>query len=275
MGDRSIGTDPMGNTVLANEILNPYTRQTAANGQIVTTPFPNNTILASLMDPMSLKMQALFPQPFCVAGGLCNVNSPVNNYQQNEYAHRSTFIPSLKLDQIIGPNDKLSFYWSRTGSYCLTCYGYDGLPQPISGTFGAGIYSQDERLNYDRTITPTLLLHLGVGYNRDDLGRPSVTPQYDSCGNLGLCSQAFTSPTTFPYVTGTNNSLAGGASVLGPPARADDLFSNFNNIASLPGSRAITPTSSAEAWTSPDFTRRAPPQRTSPFPPRRQPSLTR
>ena len=232
-GNHSIGTDPLGNTVLANEIFDPATRQTAPNGQIVASPFMGNSIPMARMDPVSLKMQALFPTPLCVAGGLCNVNSAINNFQNTEAIHRSTFIPSLKLDQNISSKDKLSFYWSRTGSYCLTCYGEDGLPQPISGTFGAGIYSHDERLNYDRTIAPTVLLHLGVGFNRDDLGRPSVTPVYDSCGKLGLCSQAFTSPTTFPQVTGLYNSLGGGASVLGPGNRNDDLFSTFNDVANL------------------------------------------
>ena len=50
---------------------------------------------------------------------------------------------------------------------------------------------------------------------------------------MGLCSQAFTGLTTFPDVTGLLNTLGGGATYLGPPARADDLFSNFNNIANL------------------------------------------
>jgi hypothetical protein len=232
-GNHPLGTDPTGATILANEIFDPATTRTV-NGQVVRSPFPNNTVPQSRMDPVSLKMQALYPAPICVAGGVCNTGSVINNYQNTEYLHRSTEIPSLKLDQIIGPKDKLSFYWSKTGSYCLTCYGEDGLPQPISGTFGAGIYSQAERLNYDHTLTPTLLLHLGVGFNRDDLGRPSVTPQYNNpCTNLGLCSQAFTGLTTFPDVTGLLNTLGGGATNLGPVARADDLFSNFNNIASL------------------------------------------
>ena len=89
----------------------------------------------------------------------------------------------------MGPKDKLSFYWSRTGSYCLTCYGEDGLPQPISDTFGAGIYSHAERLNFDHTITPRLLLHLGVGFNRDDLGRPSVTPHTMSAPEWGCAAR--------------------------------------------------------------------------------------
>ena len=236
-GNVTIGTDPLGRPIMANEIYNPTTARAAPNGQIVTDPFPNNTIPASMLSPVSLKMQALIPQPFCVSGGLCNVNSALGNYQNTEYIHRTTFIPSLKLDQLIGTRDKLSFYWSRTGSSCPTCYGEDGLPQPISYTFGAGIYAHDERLNYDHTVSPTVLLHLGVGFNRDDLGRPSVTPVYDSCGNLGLCSQAFTSPTSFPTVSGLLNSLGGGfgagANTFGPPARGDDLFSTFNNVASL------------------------------------------
>jgi Carboxypeptidase regulatory-like domain/TonB dependent receptor-like, beta-barrel len=237
-GNHSIGTDPTGATVFANEIFDPLTARPAANGQIVASQFPNNTIPLTRMDPVSLKMQALIPTPFCVAGGLCNVNSALNNFQNTQPIGRSTFIPSLKLDQLIGTRDKLSFYWSRTGTYCKQCYGEDGVPQPISGSFGAGIYSHVERLNYDHTVTPTVLLHLGVGFNFVDLGRPSVTPVYDSCGELDLCSQAFTSPTSFPRITGLYNSLGGGfgistAGQFGPPPRSDNLSSTFNNVASL------------------------------------------
>lgn len=237
-GNHSIGTDPAGATVFANEIFDPLTARPAANGQIVASQFMNNTIPMTRMDPVSVKMQALIPKPACIAGGLCNASSALNNFQNTEPISRRTFIPSLKLDQLIGAKDKISFYWSRTGTYCIACYGEDGLPQPISGTFGAGIYSHAERLNYDRTVTPTVLLHLGVGFNYVDLGRPSVTPVYDSCGNLGLCSQAFTSPTSFPEVTGLYNSLGGGfgistAGQFGPPTRNDNLSSTFNNLASL------------------------------------------
>ena len=232
-GFHSLGTDPSGAPILANEIFDPLTAHAAANGQIIADPFPGNIIPATRMDPVSLKMQALYPAPFCVAGGICNVNSALNNFQNTEDAGRTILIPSLKLDQIIGPKDKLSFYWSSLGSPCSTCFGDDGLPQPISGSFGAATSTNTERLNYDRIITPTVLLHLGVGFNYDDLARPSVTPVYDSCGNLGLCSQAFTSPTSFPDVTGLLNSLGGGATYLGPPPRADDLFSVFNNVASV------------------------------------------
>jgi hypothetical protein len=238
-GNHSVGTDPTGATIFANEIFDPLTAHTV-NGSVVTTPFSGNIIPLTRFASVSQAMQALLPAPSCLAGGTCNVNSAINNFQNTEVEDRTTYIPSLKLDQIISPKDKLSFYWSRTGSYCLTCYGTDGLPQPVSGTFGVAAYGQTERLNYDHTLTPTLLLHLGVGFNYDDEGRPSVTPSYNSCTNLSLCSAAFTTPTTFPEVTGLYNAQAGGmtgaagtSGELGPGGRVDDLFSNFNNIASL------------------------------------------
>jgi hypothetical protein len=236
-GNKNLGTDPLGRPIIANTIYDPSTTRAAPNGQIVSNPFPNNTIPIARMDPVSLKMQNLIPQPFCVGGGLCNAAGAINNFQNTEAQNRTTEIPSLKLDQIIGPNDKLSFFWSRTDTDCITCYGDDGLPQPVSDTFGAAIYSHRERLNYDHTITPSLLLHLGAGFDADDLGRPSVTPDFNACANLGLCSAAFQSPSTFPQVTGLFNSQGGGfgsaTAPLGPPGRVDGLYTEFNSIASL------------------------------------------
>jgi len=148
-------------------------------------------------------------------------------------------VPSVKLDHIIGPKDKLSFFWNRTMTYCLTCYGDDGMAQPISDTFGGGIYAKAIRLNYDHTLTPTLLLHLGAGYNSDDLGRPLVTPDYDACGNLGLCSPSFTRPSAFPNFTGLLDATAGGMQNgganggIGNTGRTDSIYNQFSSIASL------------------------------------------
>ncbi|HEY7337910.1 MAG TPA: TonB-dependent receptor [Bryobacteraceae bacterium] len=235
-GNRNIGTDPLGNTIFANEIYDPTTAQTV-KGQVVTTQFPNNAIPSTRMNPIALKIQSLLPQPFCVAGPPCNALGVVNNFQNYELEHRHTEAPSVKLDHTIGPRDKLSFFWNRTLTYCLTCYGEDGMAQPISDTFGGGIYSKVIRLNYDHTIAPTVLLHLGAGYSSDYLGRPSVTPDYDACGNLGLCSAAFTRPSVFPSFTGLNDSTSGGMSnggaQIGPPGRADSAYNQFNSIASL------------------------------------------
>jgi hypothetical protein len=232
-GNKLLGTDPLGRPIIADTIYDPNTRQVAPNGQVVTNPFSGNMIPQSRWDPVALKIQNLIPAPFCVAGPPCNAAGVVNNYQNSELVNRKTEAPSLKLDQTIDPKDKLSFFWSRTLTYTATGYGEDGAPQPISGTFGGGIYSHRERLNYDRIVTPTLLLHLGAGYDADYLGRPSVTPNYDACGQLGLCSAAFQRPATFPLLTGLSDVTAGGTSIAGPPGRADNEYTIVDSVASL------------------------------------------
>ena len=189
------------------------------------------------MDPVSLKIQAMMPAPLCVAGPPCNTSGVVNNWQNIQPQSRYTDAPSLKLDQILSAKDKLSFFWSRTLTVAPNSYGQDGLPEPISYSFGGAIYAHRERLNYDHTITPTLLLHLGVGYDQDFLGRPSLTPNYDACGQLGLCSAAFNKPLTFPLINGLADSLGGGfgssTQPLGPLNRVNGIYNQVEAIANI------------------------------------------
>ncbi len=132
-GNKSLGNDPLGRPILADMIYNPTTRSVAPGGQIVTDPFSGNKIPQSMWDPVALKIQNLIPAPFCVTGPPCNANGVVNNYQNTELVNRHSEVPSLKLDQTLGPKDKLSFFWSRTLTLTTTGYGEDGAPQPISG----------------------------------------------------------------------------------------------------------------------------------------------
>ncbi len=237
-GNKNLGTDPAGRPILANTIYNPNTRH-VVGGQVITDPFNNNTIPQQMLDPVALKVQAMLPLPFCAAGPPCNANGIVNNFQNTEPVSRDTEAPSLKVDQLLGSKDKLSFFFSRTMTYSATGYGEDGLPQPVSYSFGGGIYSHRERLNYDRTLTPTLLLHLGSGFDRDYLGRPIVTSDYDACGNLGLCSAAFQRPASFPTFSGLSDTTGGGFGSspaepqIGTLSRIDNIYSIVDNIASV------------------------------------------
>jgi Carboxypeptidase regulatory-like domain/TonB dependent receptor-like, beta-barrel len=232
-GNKNLGTDPLSRTILANTIYDPSNQYAAPDGRIVTNPFVGNRIDPTRFDLVTQKIQNLIPLPLCTAGPPCNASGVVGNYQNSELVKRDTEAPSLKVDHSFGSKDKLSFFWSRTMTFTSTGYGEDGAPQPISGTFGGGIFSHRERLNYDHTISPTMLLHLGAGYDTDYLGRPSVTPDYDPCAGIGLCSQAFQRPATFPLLTGLNDTTAGGSSIGGPPGRADNIYSIVDSIASL------------------------------------------
>jgi hypothetical protein len=68
------------------------------------------------------------------------------------------------------------------------------------------------RINYDQTLTPTLMLHLGAGvmtlYNPDD----ATYSNFDALKELGLKG---TYSTRFPYITGLAAGQ-GGMAAMGP-----------------------------------------------------------
>ncbi len=101
---RQLGTDPLGRPIMENEIYDPLTTR-IVNGQVVRDPFPGNVIPQSRIDPVALKIQALMPNP-------AN-NSLINNYPATLLLSDLRSIPSLKIDQNLGLNTKISFYWGQ------------------------------------------------------------------------------------------------------------------------------------------------------------------
>ncbi len=189
-----ITMDPLGNSVFANEIYNPTTRATTASGLGYAVPFQGNIIPQSMFDPVSLKFIALFPAP---------TNSNLSgNYSSNIAGGRYSAIPSVKIDHNLSDKDKLSFFWTRinTESQISAPLGNaDGLPQEIGGYRGTFIPTYTTRLNYDRTLSPTLLLHVGGGYYHtrfaDDAPFESFNPAAFGLSNFLINRQ-------FPSVTG-------------------------------------------------------------------------
>src|SRR5258708_35447070 len=73
------------------------------------------------------------------------------------------------------------------------------------------------RLNCDRTISPTLILHAGAGFYRflnPDSSPPGVL-NYDAAGMLGLVGSA-PKPAGFPNITNLGGHNHGGARHYGP-----------------------------------------------------------
>ncbi|HWF11171.1 MAG TPA: carboxypeptidase regulatory-like domain-containing protein [Bryobacteraceae bacterium] len=199
-----IGTDAAGQPIYANEIYDPTTR-TTVGGVGVALPFAGNVIPPSRITPFALGVQKLVPN---------TINAALtNNYTGNNLAARVTKLPSLKLDQSIGSNQKLAFYWSTTGTdaqYSTPNGNADGLPDVISTNRGTFIHALTERLNYDYTATPTLLLHLGAGYSRisflDTSAYTNGGGKFD-CSTINLvgCETSFNFPT---IITSTTTSPA-------------------------------------------------------------------
>ncbi len=110
-----------------------------------------------------------------VAQAIQNVLPPLsnnglyNNYAGSNPGQRITSIPSIKVDHTLGTKQKLSFYYQHTNTqaqYTTPNGNADGLPPLITGARGSiPIGGPAIRLNYDNTITPTLLAHVAVGYS--------------------------------------------------------------------------------------------------------------
>jgi hypothetical protein len=208
----TVGTDPLGRPIQGNEIYDPATVQTV-NGQLVTNPFPNNTIPMSRMDPVALAIQNMLPQP-------TNPGLIANNYQNPFLSTTTTTVPSIKGDQLLGPKDKLSFYFSKIRNLEPIAVGANGLPEPLSTDSGTDIRSNTERLNYDRIISPTLLLHLGAGFMQSNLGQPVAPGASFNAAQIGLVGP-FQQPAQFPSMSGLANGQGGlGAPYVGTTAGA-------------------------------------------------------
>jgi hypothetical protein len=200
---KAIGTDPLGRPIYQGEIYDPATT-TLVNGQSVRNPFPNNTIPASRFDPVAAKIQSLFPMPVGP-----NAGAVVNNYEPPVYNVGVDSIPSVKIDQFMGSKGKLSAFYSanRFAHPLDNVHGNaDGLPDPITSNVGVYIPTNLVRLNYDYTLSPTLLMHFGAGFQWVDFGVVSVTANgsqytnYNAMQQLGLDGAIVN--TFFPPISG-------------------------------------------------------------------------
>lgn len=223
-----LGTDALGRPIYANEIYDPSTRGVTSGGLGFANPFPGNKIPASAFSPSSLAFLALFPQPQ-------NANL-INNYNGSVQGGRYSAIPSIKVDEILSDRDKLSFFWDRNNTESQIGFplgNADGLPQEIGGYRGTFIPTWITRLNYDRTVSPTILLHVGAGYLHTSFNdhAPFLNfdpAQFDLTGFVqhrqfpsitGMCGQLVGLPGTPPgCISGTQSNTLG------------QLFSGFGGM---------------------------------------------
>jgi hypothetical protein len=232
---RVVGTDPLGNQMLEGMIYDPNTNTTASDGRVYRQQFANNIVPVSRFDPVALKVQNMVPLPrgpFATAQSL--------NYLEPVPSKRVFSIPSFKIDQQFGSKGKLSFYWQKTQqeSALNVPFGQiDGLPGPITTAIGTFIRSPMYRANYDHTLTPTMLLHLGAGWRETRFDVPSVTGEgertnFDAEAVLGL--KGGTSHRYFPTFSGLEAANGtGGLKNIGSQNGTINYTQSFTSNASL------------------------------------------
>src|SRR5579875_317283 len=186
--------DSAGQAVANGEILDPASTR-LVNGYQVRTPFPNNTIPLSRFDPVALALQNMLPLP--------NQPGIVNNYLVPAFfnwQHTTNF--SWKIDHSLSPTTKLSWYFSRL---LTNSPNANGFPTTYGGATPTAETNTTTRVNFDDTLRPTLLLHIGVGYFQDY--DPTIPAQFNQT-SIGL--HGYFDPNLFPTISGLSNVFSGG-----------------------------------------------------------------
>lgn len=201
VNNKVLGKDVLGRNIIQNMVYDPASNFTTESGQLLRDPFPNNKIPVSRFDPVAMKVLALVPEP-TKAGLIQNYNVPYTTGSNN-------YLPSFKIDHNISANHKLSFFYSWTAQRSPITTG-EGLPTLITAGTISKWTNTNYRLNYDWTVTPTMLLHLGMGYQSATIGQLPFTTPYDPVKGLGLTGP-FTSQegSTFPHFGGMTNGQGG------------------------------------------------------------------
>ena len=177
---RNLGNDPLGRAIIEGTIFDPATARNV-NGQVIRDAFTNNTIPTARLDKVALAIQNLVPLPGNGATALNLIPAFAND--------RVTTNESVKIDHQLSAKAKLagSFLTNATSTqYSQSLNGSEGLPPTITATRGSFTTSFNWRLNFDYTLRPTLLLHVGAGSVTYPFNDHSPTTDYDQVKNLGL-----------------------------------------------------------------------------------------
>jgi hypothetical protein len=209
--NRNLGTDFAGRPIVQNAIYDPATATIDSSGRRVLNPFPGNIIPQSRFDPTAVKMLATLPKP--------NIGNDlyVNNFSQSGAFFKLQQIPSIKIDQNFGDRIKLSGYFAIEDTDKSN--GVDGLPAALSRVRLQYIRSKTTRVNYDQTLTPTLLFHVGAGFIRHV--NPDTVPVASFGFDLSTLGISGAPGTGYPRINSIGDSVLGGLAVgIGPTNRS-------------------------------------------------------
>jgi hypothetical protein len=193
-------------SVLPQAIYDPQTTVKLASGAYSRTPFPGNKIPSTSISKVSANILKMAPIPDPTLPGILRNIQGINN---QPIFNLDTF--GGKFDQTITDRHKLSFYINSNERVRYNGGGKGYLPVPgsASGSFALqDIHGTMVRVGYDATITPRLINHLGVGYNRLNNSNSSLSLGQGWPGQIGLTGVA---ETTFPLIGWSGTTAQGGS----------------------------------------------------------------
>jgi hypothetical protein len=193
--------DPLGRSFFPFTVFDPTSTFVGPTGALLRNPFPNGLIPATQWDRVAKIEQALIPLP--------NVpGASVNNYAIPGYSNfRHTTIPSIKIDQSLSSTMKVSGYISATRTESPAANGFPVATLPNAPTNDT---TYTTRINFDDTLRPTLLLHVGIGLLYYTHPLFTVTQPQD---NLWPANAQFAANQYSPSMGAAYNFFTGGVSM--------------------------------------------------------------
>ena len=149
-----------GSPIFAGQIFDPRTTR-SVNGVTCRDPFPGNRIPSALLSRVSQNVLAYVPAP----------NIPTlsngNNYALSSSTPLYNTTYTVRIDQSISDRSKIFGMYDSRDNERYTGTGTYFLPPPVdSQGWQQSFVTHYGRAGWDFIISPTLLNHLALGYNR-------------------------------------------------------------------------------------------------------------
>ena len=165
-----------GTPILNGQIFDPATTRTVGTIRC-RTAFPGNRIPTARLSPTALKILAFYPQP--------TNNALTGNYSLASSSPLTNTTYTIRVDQTLSAKDKLYGSYSsrentRNNPSNLT------LPAPVDpNTQTQDFITHFGRAGWDHIITPTILNHFNLGFNRSN----SINGSIEAASNTNYSSQ--------------------------------------------------------------------------------------
>ncbi len=175
----SVGTNPCdGSTIYQGQIFDPATTRTAANGQLCRTAFPGNRIPASRISPLSSAFLNYYPLP-----NLSQSPTQINYALSSSYPLTNTTY-TVRIDHSFSDSSRIFASYNTRENARYT--GNQIFPNPIvdSGGDNQDFITHLGRVGWDYILSPTLLNHLNIGFNRTNSLNHSTASLQALAGNF-------------------------------------------------------------------------------------------
>ena len=185
-----------GDPVLQNQIFDPSTTRVGPTGILCRDPFPGNIVPSTRFSAAGKALLAGLPDPNQSA----TLNLPygfTNNYAVSSLFPQTNTTITVRIDQSLSEKSKVF------GSYSSRDNTTIEAPPALPGPYNWNGWPQDFQTHYirsgwDYSLTPTLLNHLNIGYNRTN--SKNFASNLNSATNLTSVGAPNFYSTAFPHV---------------------------------------------------------------------------